>query len=177
MAVKGFELFTICPYKSQSLRFRAEALWCYVVIYLVPVAGDDGVVGVEDHLVVAGEFDIHHGRVALDSVITELLCAGVGRVAEIDAEFPFFLIVVDLAGAETGPLRYLKLGSYEIVFRMLDLAGLGHFDGGDTPEAVDLAVGFGAAAAGGSQYRDYDECEQGYLLHNFCFVYSIAVGH
>jgi len=34
-----------------------------------------------------------------------------------------------------------------------------------------------AAAAGGSQYRDYDECEQGYLLHNFCFVYSIAVGH
>lgn len=146
-------------------------------IYLVPVAGDDGVVGVEDHLVVAGEFHIHDGRIALDSVITELLCAGVGRVAEIDAEFPFFLIVVDLAGAETGPLRYLKLGPYEIVFRMLDLAGPGHFDGGDTPEAVDLAVGFGAAAAGGSQYRDYDECEQGYLLHNFCFVYSIAVGH
>ena len=148
-----------------------------VLICLVPVAGDDGLVGVEDHLVVAREFHIHDGGVALDAVITELLCAGVGRVEEINAEFPLFLIVVDLAGAETGPLRYLKLGPYEIVFRIFDLSGLGHFDGGDTPEAVDLAVGFGAAAAGGSQYRDYDECEQGYLLHNFCFVYSIAVGH
>lgn len=120
----------------------------------------------------AREFHVHDGGVALDSVITELLCAGVGRVAEIDAEFPFLLIVVDLAGAETGPLRYLKLGPYEIVFRMFDLAGLGHFDGGDAPEAVNFAVRFGAAAAGGSQYRDYDECEQGYLLHNFNFVYS-----
>lgn len=177
MAVKGFELFTICPIQIAEPPLWAEALWCYVISYLVPVAGDDGLVGVENHLVVAREFHIHNGRVALDSVITELLCAGVGRVAEIDAEFSFFLIVVDLAGAETGPLRYLKLGPYEIVFRMLDLAGLGHFDGGDAPEAVDLAVGFGAAASGGSQYRDYNECEQGYLLHNFCFVYSIAVGH
>lgn len=119
--------------------------------YLVAVAGDDGLVGMEEHLVVAREFHIHDGRIALDAVITELLCAGVGRIAEIDAEFPFFLIVVDLAGAETGPLRYLKLGPYEIVFRMLDFAGPGHFDGGDAPEAVDLVVGFGAAAAGGSQ--------------------------
>lgn len=154
-----------------------QLLCCLCFIYLVSVAGDDGLVGVEDHLVVAREFHVHDGGVALDAVITELLCAGVGRVAEIDAEFPFFLIIVDLAGAETGPLRYLKLGPYEIVFRMLDLAGLGHFDSGDAPEAVNLAVGFGAAASGGSQYRDYNECEQGYLLHNFCFVYSIAVGH
>ena len=94
----------------------------------------------EDHLVVAREFHIHHGRVALDAVITELLCARVGRVAEIDAEFPLFLIIVDLAGAETGPLRYLKLGPYEIVFRMLDLAGLGHFDGGDAPAAANIVI-------------------------------------